>query len=234
MSSTSLFCNKFGGIYKQNATFSSKKITASNLQNVELFDTGINSGIGLRTAKGNTLICDLIPDGEKIINIFQSIQKTKVHFFVYTESETEGKIYLFIPDSNIVQEKVNGLTVTGKSSATDFTQGWSDIFIFSNGENLLTIELDKYNEQAILDEVTNINVTDMDNRSIKGLGIINFDGRLWIFNKNILWYSVQQNIYDFSTSDSEIVTSAGYIEFVKNITAITPYLSSVAVFHSDS
>ena len=64
MSATSLYCNIFGGILKKDATFSSKKITASDLQNVELYDTGINSGVGIRTAKGNSLICNLIPAGD--------------------------------------------------------------------------------------------------------------------------------------------------------------------------
>ena len=234
MSSTSLFCNKFGGIYKQDAAFSEKKITASDLQNVELYDTGINSGIGIRTTKGNTLVCDLVPQGEKIINMFQSVQKTKNHFFVHTESETEGKIYLFIPDSNLLQEKVNSLSVTGKSSATDFAQGWSDLFVFSNGEEMLTIELEKYNGEGTLDEVKKFSPTDTEGRDVKGLGLVNFNGRIWVFDKNVLWYSVQQNIYDFATSDAEIVTSAGYIEFVKDITAITVYVSYIAVFHSDS
>ncbi len=44
-----------------------------------------------------------------------------------------------------------------------------------------------------------------------------FSGRLWVFNGQVLWYSAQENIYDFSTSDAEIVTSAGYIEFVKKL-----------------
>jgi len=61
-----------------------------------------------------------------------------------------------------------------------------------------------------------------------------YSGRLWIFNNQVLWYSVQENIYDFSTSDAELKTSAGYIEFVKNITAIYPYLGALAVFHSNS
>ena len=112
MSSTSLYCNIFGGISKQDATFSSKKITASDLQNVELYDTGINSGVGIRTAKGNTLVCNLIPESEKVINLFQSVQKSKTYFFVHTETETEGKIYLFIPNSNILQLKVDRLTPT--------------------------------------------------------------------------------------------------------------------------
>jgi len=234
MSSTSLFCNKFGGINKLDSSFSSSKITASDMQNVELFNTGINSGVGIRTMKGNKLICSLLPAGEKIINIFESVQQTKVYFFVHTESATEGKIYLFIPDSNILTQKTNGLSVTGKSSAADFAQGWSDLFVFSNGENLLSIEIGKYNDSGVLQEVKTISVKDMDSRTVKGLGVVNFDNRLWIFNGNILWYSVQQNIYDFSTSASTIVTSAGYIEFVKNITAITSYLGSLAVFHKES
>lgn len=234
MSATSLYCNIFGGILKKDATFSSKKITASDLQNVELYDTGINSGVGIRTAKGNSLICNLVPAGEKVVNIFQSVQKSKVHFFIHTESKTEGKIYLFIPDSNILKLKVDSLSLTGKSASTDFAQGWSDLFVFSNGEDLLTIELEKYNEKGELDEIKKMFLTDRDGRTIKGLGVLNFNGRLWVFNDNVLWYSVQQNIYDFSTANASIITSAGYIEFVKKITAITVYVSSIAVFHQDS
>ena len=234
MSTTSLFCNKFGGIYKKDATFNSKKITASDMQNVELFDTGINSGVGIRTAKGNTTVCNLLPEGEKIVNIFQSVQKSKTYFFVHAESDTEGKIYIFNPGANLLTLKVDSLQVTGKSTATDFAQGWSDLFVFSNGENLLTIEIEHYNDEGVLDEVKIIEAKDSENRDVKGLGLLNFNGRLWVFNKNVLWYSLQENIYDFATSETEIVTAAGYIEFVKDITAITVYLSTVAVFHSDS
>ena len=78
------------------------------------------------------------------------------------------------------------------------------------------------------------NLVDMENRSVKGLGLINYDNRLWIFNGNVLWFSVQENIYDFATSDAEISTSSGFIEYIKNITAITPYLGSLAIFFKDS
>lgn len=234
MSTTSLYCNKFGGIYKKDAAFSGQKITASDMQNVELYDTGINSGVGIRTAKGNTAVCELLPEGEKIVNIFQSVQKSKTYFFVHAESDDEGKIYLFNHDSNLLTLKVDSLEVTGKSCATDFAQGWSDLFVFSNGENLLTIEIEHYDEDGLLDEIKMIEAKDTENRDVKGLGVLNFNGRLWVFNKNVLWYSLQENIYDFSTSETEIVTAAGHIEFVKDITAITVYLSSVAVFHSDS
>lgn len=234
MQKTTLICNNFSGINRNESQYSSSVITAYDMQNVELFSTENNSGVGIRTSNGNIAVSDYIPEGEIVINIFESVQKSKTYFFVHVESSVEGKIYLFLPESGELILKKSGLTLTGKSSATDVTQGWSDLWVFSNSEEMITIEIDKYNEEGRLDEVTIMNPTDMDNREVKGLGLAVFAGRLWVFNNQILWYSVQENIYDFSTSDAEIVTSAGYIEFVKKITAIYPYLGSLAVFHSNS
>ncbi len=233
MQKTSLICNNFSGINRISAVYSSSVVTASDMQNVELYSTGINSGVGIRTAKGNTAVCDTIPEGETVINIFESVQNRAVHFFVHTEDSEEGKIYLYdIQTKNLVL-KVSGLSLTGKSSACDVTQGWSDLFVFSNSEELLSIELNHYTN-GVLDEIKMMNLTDSEGRTVKGLGVVVFAGRLWIFSNHILWYSVQENIYDFSTSDAEVTTSAGYIEFVKNITAIYPYLGTLAVFHQDS
>ena len=234
MQKTSLICNNFSGINRNLSQYSSSIITASDMQNVELFSTENNSGVGIRTANGNIAISDSIPENEKVINIFESIQKAKVYFFVHTESSSEGKIYLFIPETKELILKVSNLSITGKSSATDVSQGWSDLWVFSNSEEILSIEIDNYDESGNLDEITMMNLLDMDNRQVKGLGLVVFAGRLWIFNNQILWYSMQENIYDFQTSDAELATSAGYIEFVKNITAIYPYLGSLAVFHSNS
>lgn len=234
MQRTSLICNNFSGINRNNSLYSSSMITASDMQNVELFSTENNSGVGIRTSNGNIAVSDFIPEGEIVVNIFESIQKSKTHFFVHTESAEEGKIYLFLPESGELKLKVSNLAITGKSSACDVTQGWSDLWVFSNSEDILSIEIEKYDSEGNLDEITMLELTDTEGRKIKGLGLVIFDGRLWIFNNEVLWYSVQQNIYDFSTSDAEIVTSAGYIEFVKKITAIYPYLGSLAVFHSNS
>ena len=79
-----------------------------------------------------------------------------------------------------------------------------------------------------------MNLQDMEGRTVRGLGLVNYNNRLWIFNNNILWYSVQENIYDFSTSDAQVSTSSGFIEYVKNITAIIPYLGSLAIFFKNS
>ncbi len=234
MQKTTLICNNFSGINRTNAVYSSPVITASDMQNVELYSTEVNSGVGIRTAKGNISVCNLIPAGEKVVNIFESVQKGQTYFFVHTENTLEGKIYLFSPSSKTLEEKVSGLSVTGKSSACDVSQGWSDLFVFSNSEEILNIELGHYNSNNELEEVTMMNLTDSDNRTVKGLGVVVFAGRLWIFNGQVLWYSVQEDIYDFSTSSAGITTSAGYIEFVKEITAIHPYLGTLAVFHKNS
>ena len=234
MQKTSLICNNFSGINRTSSQYSSSIITASDLQNVELFSTETNSGVGIRTTSGNVSICNQIPEDENVINIFESVQKSKTYFFVHTESAVEGKIYLFVPETGELLPKVTNLSVTGKSSATDVMQGWSDLWIFSNSEDILSIEIDKYGSTGSLEEVSMLDLEDRDGRKIKGLGLVIFAGRLWIFNGQILWYSVQENIFDFVTSDAEVSTSAGYIEFVKKITAIYPYLGSLAVFHSNS
>ena len=234
MQRTTLICNNFSGINRTSSVYSSSVITASDIQNVELYSTEINSGVGIRTAKGNVSVCDLIPSEESVINIFESVQKGITYFFVHTENDEEGKIYLFSKDSGTLEEKVTNLSLTGKSCGCDVSQGWSDLFVFSNSEEMLSIELGHYNELSELDEVTMMNLQDADGRDVKGLGIVLYSGRLWVFNNQILWYSRQEDIYDFSTSDAEISTSAGYIEFVKNITAIYPYLGTLAVFHKNS
>jgi len=225
----SLICNKFGGIRRINAYFSNELITASDIQNVELFNTGINSGVGIRTAKGHIAINNSIDSNfGKIINIFQSIQNGNIYCFVHIETAICGKLYLFDFSTKQYVLKIDNLTLTGKSCGIDFTQGWSDLFVFSNGNELYSVEI------AAETQVVKMSLKDMDNRDVKGLGLVNYDNRLWVFNNNILWYSVQENIYDFSTSDHDVSTSSGYIEYIKNITAIAPYLGSLAIFFKDS
>lgn len=234
MQKTALICNNFSGINRSSSVYSSSVITASDIQNVELYSTEVNSGVGIRTAKGNVSVCDLIPNDEQVINIFESIQRGKSCFFVHTENETEGKIYQYLKETNSLTEKVNGLTVTGVSCGTDVSQGWSDLWVFSNSVEMLSIELDHYNELGNLDEVQMMELTDTEGRIVKGLGLVVYAGRLWVFDGQVLRYSRQEDIYDFSTSSASEATSAGYIEFLKNITAIYPYLGCLAVFHKDS
>ena len=47
MQKTTLICNNFSGINRSNSTFSSGIITAEDMQNVELFSTEVNAGVGI-------------------------------------------------------------------------------------------------------------------------------------------------------------------------------------------
>ena len=65
-----------------------------HIQNVELYSAEVNAGVGIRTSKGNIAVCGSIPQDEKVINIFESVQRGVSYFFVHAESSEEGKIYL--------------------------------------------------------------------------------------------------------------------------------------------
>lgn len=231
---TKIICNNFAGIKRVVSEFSSSQITASDLQNVELFFTGINSGVGIRTMKGNTSLLTIGSEDENIVNIFQSVQGDSTYFFVHTETSVEGRLYIFSKESSTLFLKKSGLKLTGKSCGIDFAQGWNDLFIFSTGEEFFSVQIGAYNEQGESIEVTKFAPKDVDGRDVNGLGLSIFDGRLWVFNGTTLWYSVKENCFDFSTEDTNITTSAGYIEYTKKITAIFPYLGKLAVFHKDS
>lgn len=232
-----IICNNFGGIRRKSATFmfGSPIITAKDLQNVELYYTGINNGVGIRTVKGNVSICDSVPEDEEVINIFETTQGGIKYFLVHASSKNEGKLYLFDYATNSLIEKISSLSPTRISCGIDIAQGWSDLFVFSNGVDWIhTLQIGNVDSDNNPDEVKTLEVYDKENREIKGLWLANWKGRLWVASGNILRYSVMGNIKDFSTSDIEVITSAGFIEFAKNITAVTEYLTSLAVFFKDS
>lgn len=241
---TQLINNNFGGIRRKDAYFSQEKITCSDCQNVELFYTGLNSGVGIRTSQGNTAVTkyivndeeiSLIPADEQIIEIFETVQDAITYLIAYTESSTQGKLYHIDLATRTANVLVNGLSVTGKACGTDFVQGWLDMFVFSNGQEIKYIYTNTETHTALqVENDNNIHLIDQENRQVKGLGLVNFNDRLWIFNGKILWYSQQGECRNFLYNNSSVVTSAGYMEFVKNITAIYPYLGSLAVFHKDS
>ena len=233
---TQMLCNKFGGIRERNAVFNEEYVTAQDLQNIELYFTGVNNGIGIRTVRGNISVNDSLVGSKRIIGLWQSNQAQKSYFFVYAEDNTEGVLYNFNRETKELEVLKSGLTPTGKSNGFDTTQGWSDLFFFTNGENMFTVEMNHTEDEGITTsiEVKDMNLKDRDGRSVVGINATIFDNRLWVVKNNIAWYSVQANIYDFATSDAAITTSAGYIELLKNVTAIHEYLGSLAVFYSDS
>jgi len=208
--------------------FSSKTISAKDMQNVELYFTDENCGVGIRTQKGNVNITgNLIPDNETIVNIFESVQSGLHYLFIHTVSSTEGKVYLY--NNSQLTLKLSGLSITSVSEGLDYAQGYRNLFIFANGvDDLHYIELGATPDCGVIEAV------DSDSRPIKGLGLANYAGRVWTFVDNRLHYCVTSDVTDWATSQADIATSAGYIEFGKKITAIVPYIFSLAVFFEDS
>jgi len=227
---TDLLCNHFGGIRRVNARFSADQITCSDCQNVELFNTEMNSGVGIRTSKGNTAVCSLFDEGEQILGIWESVQNSSTYCFIYTENDgsTSGKFYAYTPLTNTLTVKKTGLTKTGKCSGTDFARGVSDLFVFSNGTEMFDIQI------GAQPEIIDIDGNDADGNPVKGLGLKVYDNRLWVFHDNKVLYSYQGDDRDFATHDADNALSAGVIDFTKNLTAIMPYLDSLAVFFKDS
>lgn len=334
-------CDRFGGIRQKNAQFTDKVITCSDMQNVELYFTGLNSGVGIRTVKGQNGLIDF-PIGERGVNIFESIQNGNTYFFVHAISETEGKLYEYNVASNELIPLITGLSRQTVSSGFDYIQGYSDTFIFSNkGDYLYKIQKNKINtayqvrcndivgyvsaegteetslpidtvvysdteltqkyvtiktvyeveyeksigytdvqgsSEAFVEAdtiiysdtqltqvlatstgdnykyngttkadydfkytgyvdsvVSELKFKDAENRDIKPNFIQVYDNRVFGAIGNRLHACMQQNIFDWVTGDVEKPTSAYYVEFTKEITAISPYLnSSFAIFFKDS
>lgn len=231
-----LLCNKFGGIRERNAAFNGELITAQDLQNVELYYTGADNGIGIRTVKGNVSINSELEGTARIIKLFESVQKQEKYFFVYAETEEKGTLYFINDELGTLDTLKDNLTVTGMANGFDVMQGWSDLFFFTNGTDMFTVEMNVIDEQTLVPENIIVDMTpvDADGRDVVGINALIFDSRLWIAKDNILWYSKKADIYTFDDSDPDIITTSGYIERLKNITAIHEYLGTLAVFFADS
>lgn len=231
---TQLICRNFGGIRQKNAVFSEEMISAQDIQNVELYFTGINNGVGIRTMNGNVSINSALVDSKRIVEIFESTQKGQKFFFIYAEGgevgSEKGTLYELNMLTNVISVLKDNLSVTGNAQGLDVIQGYSDLFFFTNGAEMFTVE----KGITTADVITDMTPVDRDGNDVLGLCCAVYANRLFIANDNKLWYSVTANIYDFATADSEWTTSAGYIEMLKPITAIYPYLDSLAIFHSDS
>lgn len=143
---TQLICRNFGGIREKNAVFTEEMISAQDIQNVELYFTGINNGVGIRTMKGNDSINNELFGDMRIVEIFESVQKGQKHFFIYAESNLttdirKGVLYylnMLTWELSIIRDN---LTATGNAQGIDLIQGYSDLFFFTNGAEMFTVEM---------------------------------------------------------------------------------------------
>ena len=223
-----LFIRNFRGIQKTNPNsdmISQGAIAAISCQNIELKNTQDGSNIGIYTMRGNKRIKDI---GKTIVGQFESIQSGVHYWFIYATDETRGYLYNF----DIATDNLELLDVElSKSLACNgitIAQGFDDWFVFTNG-------VDDYVAVCMAQKVPServkfLNATDAQNRQIRGLGLEVQDGRLVTFCKNTVYWSAQANIFDWISSDEEIITSPAYQEFDRDVSAIVYFNNSLVVF----
>ena len=225
------FIQNFRGIRKQKPIcnlVSEGVVSAITCQNVELKNTEDSSNVAIFTVKGNKCVKDV---GKKVIGQFESVQSGVSYWFVFATDETRGYLYYF---NNLYDElKLIDIELSRSNMCNGITisQGFDDWFVFTNGiDDYVAICMTLANED---DRVKLLNAVDAESRPIRGLGLEVQDGRLVTFCKNRVHWSAQANIFDWISSDSNVVTSPAYQEFDRDVTAIVYYNNSLVVFTSD-
>ena len=64
--------------------------------------------------------------------------------------------------SQTVTLKKDNLIKTGTSCGLDFAQGWSDLFVFSTGEEMFSIEIGANPEIVDMNNLVDMNTSDAD------------------------------------------------------------------------
>lgn len=226
-----VFIENFRGIRKLNPVSdvaNSGIISAVACCNIDLKNTENNGNLAIFTTKGNKMVKDI---GKTVIGQFESVQNGVSYWFVYAVDSTKG--YLYAYDS--IQESLElldvSLSANNVCNGLTIAQGYNDWFVFTNGiDDYVGINM----AQALPEErVKFLNATDAEGREIRGLGLEAYDGRLVTFCKNRVHWSAQSNIFDWMTSDPNIVTGPAYQEFDRDVTAIVYYNNNLIVFTAD-
>ena len=228
-----LFIQNFRGIRKVNPIVDVSTrgmISAVSCQNVELHYTENGENVGIFTTKGNRAIKEL-DEGLTVIGQFESIQGGVRYWFIYAINETAGKIFLYNPTSEELDLLKDGLSAVNVCNGITIAQGFNDWFVFTNGvDDYVAINM----QQELAEErVKSLEADDAEEREIRGLGLEAYDGRLVTFCKNRVHWSAQGNIFDWKSSQPDIVTGPAYQEFDRNITAIVYYNDMLIAFTNE-
>jgi hypothetical protein len=164
----------FKGIRELNGVNAGGEISALECDNVELVQTEIGSGIGIKTMDGNSVLYTL-PDGYEIKGIFASLQEGTTYRFIYAENDTKGVLFYI----NVLRQPeiiIDNLTVTGECNGLTMTSSAYDVFVFTNGVEVKTVCFT--GDIAYGDRVKSISAVDYLGRSIKWLSMTEWNGFL--------------------------------------------------------
>lgn len=215
----------FKGIRELNGVNAGGEISALTCNNVELVQTEIGSGVGIKTMDGNAAIYTL-PSGYKIKGIFQSLQEGVTYKFIYAETEEKGTLFYI----NVLRKPeivIDDLTVTGECNGLTMTSSAYDVFVFTNGEDVKTVCFT--GDIAYGERVKTISATDYQGRSIKWLSMTEWNGFLVVASQYGVHSSHQNDIYTWNDNPQDVADS-WYIDFSKKVTAVHSYTKGLYIF----
>lgn len=216
-------CDRYGGIRQKTAQFSENVITCSDMQNVELFYSGINNGVGIRTTKGQQII-KALPNGERIVNLFQSVQNGKNNCFIHAISENET-VYELSDGSNIAYSPIAGLLNNNFSTEETLYKNPDCSTVFGNLST--TLDIVSSNSDLIINN-NYIGTKDSVGTEIKTFKYKN----LYSYDKSLLnYYGEIENNFDkftgkisgFSSNNSISLNDLNYNLFEGDVTYPSAY-----------
>lgn len=226
-----LFIENFRGIRRLNPVadvVSTGTISAVSCCNVDLYNTESNANIAIFTAKGNKAVKDV---GKKVIGQFESVQNGVSYWFIYAVDDTRGYLYWFDDVQNELNLLDVDLSISNACNGLTLAQGYNDWFVFTNGvDDYVGVNM---TQSVPEDRVKFLNAVDAEGRNIRGLGLEAYDGRLVTFCDNRVHWSAQSNIFDWMSSDPNVVTGSAYQEFDRDVTAIVYYNDKLIAFTAD-
>ncbi len=223
-----LFLDNFRGIRKVNPVVSPLEglISAAICRNVELHFTQNGENVGIYTAMGNKIVSSL--PGKTVIGQFESVQNNVNHWFVYAVDNENGYLYSYNVGEDSYTLLKDNLSPSRLCNGITIAQGFNDWFVFTNGvDDYVAVNMEQELES---ERVKQLNAVDAEGREIRGLCLEAYDGRLVTNTLNRVHWSAQQNIFDWSSSDPDVITSPHYEEFDRNITAIIFYNNMLIAF----
>ena len=223
-----LAIQNFRGIRKVNPAVdvvNQQIISAVTCRNAELRYTEKGNNVGIFTVDGNKVVAEC---PHKVVKQWESVQNRVKYHFVYAVDDSQGYIYKYDDVTGEFTEMKNGLSVSSVANAITIANGFYDWFVFTNGiDPYIAINLQQELES---DRIKEIDAVDAEQRTIRGLCLVAYDGRLVTNCQNRVHWSKVSDIFTWDTSDPDLVTEPAYQELDRDITAIAYYNNSLVVF----
>lgn len=230
-----LIFDSFKGLREYNGVNASGQISAIKCKNVELVQTEIGSGTGIKSMNGNAVLYTLSDDYD-IKGIFKSEQDGVIYEFIYAENEEQGRLYYVnISMAGSPTLLIDELPLTGECNGITMVSTAYDVFIFTNGINAYSVcfTTDPNYGDAVKEITTETTpAVDYLGNEIHFLSMTTWNGFLVVATKYGVRASHQNDIYTWNDNPDDVADS-WYIDFSKKVTALYSYTGGLYIFTSD-